>query len=222
MKRVLLLASAAAAISLAACSDNADDTVDATDAAVPTADTAMMDDNAMPMGGDLTTQQQTNYDAMDRQAISDEYDTNRDTMMAQSTSTPGATPTGTASSGTSDMAAGNASSGDMSSGDSMSGSSSSNSMMPRGQMDFAYLDRNNDGKLSVAEYAIWAVPANPNNQTSMEDATKPYISTEQINDAGKTFFFFDKDGNTYLSPEEFTMARNSARAPGASATGATM
>ena len=85
----------------------------------------------------------------------------------------------------------------------------------RSQMDFAYLDRNSDGQLSVAEYAIWAVPANPNTPVE-NDQTKPYISTDQINEAGKTFFYFDEDGNTYLSDGEFTAARNSARTPGGS------
>ena len=82
-------------------------------------------------------------------------------------------------------------------------------------MDFAYLDRNSDGRLSVAEYAIWAVRANPNTPVA-NDQTKPYISTDQINEAGQTFFYFDEDGNSYLSNAEFTTARNSARTPGGS------
>ena len=82
-------------------------------------------------------------------------------------------------------------------------------------MDFAYLDRNSDGKLSVAEYAIWAVPSNPNPPVS-NDQTKPYITTAQINEAGQTFFYFDEDGDSYLSDGEFSAARDSSRTPGSS------
>ena len=31
--------------------------------------------------------------------------------------------------------------------------------------------------------------------------------------AGQTFFYFDEDGDSYLSPQEFQAARNSARTP---------
>lgn len=73
-------------------------------------------------------------------------------------------------------------------------------------MDWAYLDRNSDGKLSVAEYAIWAIPVDPN-KPKPNDQIKPYLNSDQANKAADSFFFFDKDGSTYLSPEEFARAR---------------
>ena len=85
-------------------------------------------------------------------------------------------------------------------------------MMPRSQMDFAYLDRNDDGELSVAEYAIWALPAEPLDP-ARNDARPPYLNQSQINEAGQTFFYFDRDGDSYLSQSEFQAARNSARTP---------
>ena len=214
MKNFALIAVSATAIALAACSDN--ETVE-DDATIADTDTNadMMADDAMPMGGDLSEDQQANYDAMDRQAVSDEYDANRDAMMSGDS-------TGGGMSGSDSMSGDNMSDRDMSEND-MSGddgmegndSAMSTSMPARSQMDFAYLDRNSDGQLSVAEYAIWAVPANPNTPVA-NDQTKPYISTDQINQAGQTFFYFDEDGDSYLSQGEFTTARNSARTPGSS------
>lgn len=215
LKAFTILAVSTAALALTACSDQQDETP-ITQEAADDMDVAVMDDDAMPVGGDLNETQQASYDAMDRQAVSDEYDTNRDTMMAENASASGNSgamaSSGTNSSGN-NMSGGNMSDDSMS-GDSMAGSDPA-PIPARSQMDFAYLDRNSDGRLSVAEYAIWAVRANPN--TSVEnDQTKPYISTDQINEAGQTFFYFDEDGNSYLSDSEFTTARNSARTPGGS------
>lgn len=179
-------------------------------------------DNAYPVGGDLNETQQTNYDAMDRQAVSDEYDENYDVIVAEA---PESAMTGSASgSGTSSSDGAMTDSGDssgsgnsdasMSGDDTMAGSSSGSSSgtMSRGQMNFSYLDRNDDGQLSVAEYAIWAVPVDPN-KPKPNDSTKPYLTQDQINEAGQTFFYFDDDGDTYLSPTEFTDARRSSRTP---------
>ncbi|MBL4896924.1 MAG: hypothetical protein JKY75_08700, partial [Erythrobacter sp.] len=43
-----------------------------------------------------------------------------------------------------------------------------------------------------------------------------YITTAQINEAGQTFFYFDEDGDSYLSDGEFSAARDSSRTPGSS------
>lgn len=163
------------------------------------------EDTGPVTGGSLSEEQQARYDTMDRQAVSDEYDTNYETLSAgagtgsepmsastaTSSSTPSPTSTSTSSSGS---------------------SSTGTTMPPRSQMDFAFLDRNDDGRLSVAEYAIWAVGVNPT-VPKQNDQTRPYLREDQINQAGQTFFYFDRSGDTYLSPDEFQAARSSARMP---------
>ena len=220
MKKLAFLAVSTAALALAACSDDPNETP-ITQEAAPDMDAEVLADDAMPVGGDLNETQQASYDAMDRQAVSDEYDTNRDNMMAESSSASGNsdamasnTDSMSGSSGGTSASTSDSSSSSTSSADN-SGSSDVAALPARSQMDFAYLDRNSDGRLSVAEYAIWAVRANPNTPVA-NDQTKPYISTDQINEAGQTFFYFDEDGNSYLSNAEFTTARNSARTPGGS------
>ena len=220
MKKLAFLAVSTAALALAACSDDPNETP-ITQEAAPDMDAEVLADDAMPVGGDLNETQQASYDAMDRQAVSDEYDTNRDNMMAESSSASGNsdamasnTDSMSGSSGGTSASTSDSSSSSTSSADN-SGSSDVAALPARSQMDFAYLDRNSDGQLSVAEYAIWAVRANPNTPVA-NDQTKPYISTDQINEAGQTFFYFDEDGNSYLSNAEFTTARNSARTPGGS------
>ncbi len=133
----------------------------------------------------LNEEQQARYDAVDWQAVSDEYDQNYRTMRDESGSSMSANQSGTSGNGVM-------------------------TMPPRGQMDFAFLDRNDDGKLSVAEYAIWAVGANPTTPAP-NDETRPFMTQEQLNEAGQTFFHFDQDGSTYLSESEFQAARNSGR-----------
>jgi hypothetical protein len=220
LKKLAFLAVSTAALALAACSDDPNETP-ITQEAAPDMDAEVLADDAMPVGGDLNETQQASYDAMDRQAVSDEYDTNRDNMMAESSSASGnsdamASNTDSmsgSSGGTSASTSDNSGSNDAMADN--SGGSDVAALPARSQMDFAYLDRNSDGQLSVAEYAIWAVRANPNTPVA-NDQTKPYISTDQINEAGQTFFYFDEDGNSYLSNAEFTTARNSARTPGGS------
>lgn len=218
MKFSVLAAVSGAALALAACSDDPNETP-ITQEAAPDMDAEVLAEDAMPVGGDLNETQQASYDAMDRQAVSDEYDTNRDSMMAESSSGSGNSETMASNadsmSGFSSEASTSTSG---SSTDAMADNSASSdvaALPARSQMDFAYLDRNSDGQLSVAEYAIWAVRANPNTPVA-NDQTKPYISTDQINEAGQTFFYFDEDGDSYLSNAEFTAARNSARTPGGS------
>ena len=218
MKFSVLAAVSGAALALAACSDDPNETP-ITQEAAPDMDAEVLADDAMPVGGDLNETQQASYDAMDRQAVSDEYDANRDSMMAESSS--GSINSDAMASNADSMSGSSSEASTSTSGSSTdamadnSGDSDVAALPARSQMDFAYLDRNSDGQLSVAEYAIWAVRANPNTPVA-NDQTKPYISTEQINEAGQTFFYFDEDGDSYLSNSEFTAARNSARTPGGS------
>ncbi|WP_375291458.1 hypothetical protein [Qipengyuania sp.] len=200
MKNTIGIALASAGLlALSACGEpDADDTAMDTPATEMTTETTMMDD-AYPVGGDMNETQQAAYDSMDWQAVSDEYDANTDAMMQESASGGGTMSGDTQNSSSEQTTNGNEDSSVM-------------TMPPRAEMDFAFLDRNDDGKLSTAEYAIWAVPANPT-KPKPNDATKPYLTQDQINKAGQTFFYFDQDGDTYLQPEEFQNARTSAVTP---------
>lgn len=193
MKRIITASLATLTLTLAACDGGNE---------VPTAeletdtgtDFAVFNDDAYPVAPPLNEQQQSNFDAMDRDAVSSEYDENR---MAMSNEASTDTPAMGEASGSTDTS---------------DASSGGDAMMPRGQMDFAFLDRNDDDQLSVAEYAIWAVRADPT-EPKANDENRPYLSPEQINEAGSTFFYFDEDGDTYLSMSEFEQARSSARTP---------
>lgn len=211
MKHITMITMASgAALALAACdSENVENTP------IDDVDEIIDADEPYPVGGTLTEQQQSNYDAMDRQAVSDEYDANRQEMMEQGASAETSmTGAGNETTSGGSGAGGGASTEDT--GDGMGGGStdmnaSGSSMPARSAMSFDYLDRNDDGQLSVAEYAIWALPTNPN-PPEPNDAIGPHMTTDEINTAGQTFFYFDDDGDTYLSPEEFQDARNSGRA----------
>lgn len=202
MKYAALAGSALASILLTGCNDQEE-------VAVPPVDEVgvIVADDAYPVGGTLTEQQQQNYDTFDRDLALREFESGMTDMsgdaMASGTTMDPAMPNGQGGNQASDMQPGQASGG-------MSGTA--NALRPRSQMDFGFLDRNGDNQLSVGEYAIWAVRANPAS-AAPNDGTRPFISTEQLNEAGQTFFYFDRDGNTYLSDEEFTTARNSAMTP---------
>ncbi|MEN7536133.1 hypothetical protein [Aurantiacibacter flavus] len=181
----------AAALSLGAC-DSGDDVEEVDAVVVNEPLSEAFDDDAYPVAGPLNEQQQAGYEAMDAQAISDEYDANRDTMLEDEAM----------------------SSDDSSSDGAMSDDESSQSsftMPARSEMDFTWLDRNADGMISVAEYAIWALPTDPT-EPEPNDAKPPYLTQDEINSAAQTFFYFDDDGDSYLSQSEFTAARNSALA----------
>ena len=79
-------------------------------------------------------------------------------------------------------------------------------MRARADMSWSYLDRNDDNQLSVAEYAIWAIPLDPN-ATAPNDSGTPQLTDDQINKAADSFFYYDIDGDTYLDRREFTAAR---------------
>lgn len=206
----------AAALGLAAC-----DSEDVENTPVDDIDEIVDDDSndeAYPIGGDLNEDQQASLDAMDSQSVSDEYDRNMADMQTEMESGGGASDGSMG--GASMSGSGSTDSEETSSDSSTSGSGTTSaegamngtgsSMPSRSKMTFGYLDRNDDGKLSVAEYAIWALPTDPN-PPEPNDALGPHLTQDQINEAGQTFFFFDDDGDTYLSQDEFQDARNSGR-----------
>jgi len=191
MKNTHLIAPAIAALILAGCDEGREDArivTPADEVAV-----GMADDDAYPVGGTMTPQQQDNFENFDRDAAVDEYTANRSAM-----GMGGADDAATGAAGADEGAA--------------TGAAEPPPLPPRSEMDFAFLDRNGDGRLSVGEYAIWAVRANPAT-AAPNDENRPFISTEQVNEAGQTFFFFDEDGDSYLSSGEFDAARSSARTP---------
>ena len=70
----------------------------------------------------------------------------------------------------------------------------------RGDMDFAWLDRDGDGKLSVAEFALWELP------TAQAASGAPSLSEDQITKTASVFFHNDVDGDTLMSETEFAAA----------------
>ena len=81
-------------------------------------------------------------------------------------------------------------------------------------MDFAWLDRDSDGKLSVAEFMLWTVGA--------EAAATTTPTDDQVNAAASQFFAHDLDGDVMLSEAEFAAASGRpAPTPSAGASEAT-
>ena len=74
-------------------------------------------------------------------------------------------------------------------------------------MSFSDLDRNDDGKLSVAEWAIYAVGVDPTVKKGEDDQKPPYATADQLNRAADGFFAYDTDGDTYLQEGEFEQAK---------------
>ena len=213
----------AAALGLAACdSEDVENTpVDDIDELVD----EDVNDEPYPVGGELNEDQQANFDALDRQAVSDEYDTNMADMRSEMESGGGmadgsmndgsmsggsTTDSNSGDTGTSQQQGGNSMADSSTSGSNQGTSGSGSSMPSRANMSFSYLDRNGDGQLSVAEYAVWALPTDPV-PPEPNDALHPQLTQDEINEAAQTFFYFDDDGDTYLSQSEFQDARNSGR-----------
>lgn len=68
----------------------------------------------------------------------------------------------------------------------------------------AGLDRDNDGRLSPAEYAIHALPSEtPARQGATNDQKPPYVSDEALNQVVTSFRRLDRNGDFFLSAEEF-------------------
>ncbi|MDT0574887.1 hypothetical protein RM533_01665 [Croceicoccus sp. F390] len=191
------------ALGLSACADETPDEVVETDV-VP--QVTLPTDVGPRTDVVLNPDQQAALGRIDTDAVNTEYGELRAQIAREMPSAPDIAANQGASNTTSTTDA-NSSAGANSSGGSTSGTTATPSMPSRANMDFAYLDRNDDGKLSVAEYAIWAVGVDPN-EPKPNDNTKPFLTQDQINEAGQTFFYYDKDGTTYLSQAEFQQARN--------------
>ena len=184
------------ALALAACGDDvADDPVVGSQMA--DTETAMVDEYD-PMTRDymLGDEAQTRRDAFDADAFRSEYRTYRDEVAAEQV----------------EQADDGDAAQDMSEDEREEMTAASQerdkqtNMRLRQNMTWGYLDRNDDDQLSVAEYAIWAIPLNPQNE-AMNDQGQPELKAETINKAADSFFYYDADGDTYLDRREFTAAR---------------
>lgn len=159
-----------------------------------------------PMTGNytLTPEAQVRRDAMDPAAVETEYAGYRSDVMKERVRTGARTDASTEMTDD-DRAELQAASQQR---------DSKTNMRTRENMTWSYLDRNKDGKLSVAEYAIWAIPLDPN-APARNDEKAPYLTADQANKAGDSFFYYDQDGDTYLSQREFTAARRGETVPSA-------
>lgn len=73
-----------------------------------------------------------------------------------------------------------------------------------GATSFAGLDRDNDARLSPAEYAIYNLASEtPARQGATNDEQPPFVSDEALNRSATDFRRLDANGDFFLSPEEF-------------------
>lgn len=142
----------------------------------------------------LTPEQRTRRSQFDQDAFEEEYSRYREELSRSGQGNEAEAGGMTGSAGSENMSAASTQ------------QSGRSELRPRSEMDFAFLDRNSDDRLSVAEYAIWAIPIDPN-KPKPNDQRKPYITADQANKAADSFFYYDTDGSTYLSAEEFAVAR---------------
>lgn len=213
-----LLIAGSAALALAGCNRN--DEAANTYAVQNTTeiDTLAMTDNSMAaMPVELTPTQRQARQALDMQNYEAEYRTYEDQPMPIASSTPLALPTPMAPSTTAGDGAPANSNASASAGMSRTGMNDAgmgrnpNATAAPRNMTFAQLDRNRDGKLSVAEYAIYAVGVNPVSPAP-NDRKRPHATADELNRAADTFFQYDADGSTYLSPAEFMTAQHAGAA----------
>ena len=204
MKRVITapLVTVALGLALAACGDAEEDVVvEDTDLAAN-----VTDDEYDPMTADyeLSEDAATRRAEFDEAAFNTEYRRFRDDIAAESD---------TEDSMTREMDASREAMGEDAremDANTMPNRDGTTNMRSRREMTWSYLDRNDDGQLSVAEYAIWAIPLSPNNE-AMNDQGEPELQSETINRAADSFFYYDQDGDSYLSQREFTSARRGDR-----------
>lgn len=200
IKPMLAAASGLALVlTLAACGDDNVEEADETATMTETETLAVVDVDPLARTYTLTPEQQAARDAYDVEALQTEYRGYYDEIRASAGTTGTTSTTATAGS--------TADSGSTTSGSQQAGATASAGRMDRSSMDFSYLDRNGDGQLSVAEFAIWAVPVDPN-APKPNDETKPYLTADQANSAADAFFYYDQNGDTYLSQQEFDSARS--------------
>lgn len=187
--KLTLVAATGLALSLAACGDEPD-TVNDMNEESPVVETPVMatEFNPLERDYDLSPEARERRAEFDMDEFNTEYRRIRDEQAQSGTSA-----------GTGAMNGGTAP------GDTAT-SNTGSSMPERSEMDWTYLDRNSDGRLSVAEYAVWAIPVDPN-APKPNDETKPYVTADQANKAADSFFYYDQDGDSYLSQVEFNNAR---------------
>jgi hypothetical protein len=191
--RITISLACSAALALAACSDTEAE-VDETDAVTPAAQTAEYD----PMTRDYTLNEeaQTRRADFDVDAMQTNYGAYRGEIMSERVR----------------MGNNRDAEAEMSDDDreemtaAAQARDAATNMRTRANMTWGYLDRDDDDKLSVAEYAIWAIPLDPT-APKRDDETAPYLTADQANKAADSFFYYDIDGDTYLSRREFTAAR---------------
>ena len=190
MKRLAIIMTATATIGLAACGDSAADN----DAAAIEAEPVVSAEEFDPMTRDytLSEEQQALRADFDEAAFQDEYRGYRGEVMSEQ------------------VRMGDAADPAMDEEERAAAAQSrdpNTNMRMRSNMTWSYLDRNGDGQLSVAEYAIWAIPLDPT-AAAPNDETAPYLTSDEANRAADSFFYYDSDGDTYLSQREFTTARS--------------
>ena len=182
----LILLASTAALGVAACGDDADEPADVD--AVVVAEPATEFD---PMTRDYTLGEdaRTRRAEFDEAAFQQEYAGYREDIVGEKVNlTPGEETTDA------EMQAG------------AQPRDPGTNMRSRSNMTWSYLDRNGDGRLSVAEYGIWAIPLDPT-APKPNDEVAPHLTSDQANKAADSFFYYDTDGDTYLSQGEFTAAR---------------
>lgn len=172
-------------LALAACGDDADESVEQAE----TTRTDVDETQFVMMPIELTPTQQQMRDALDEDAYTIEVTRYMDDDNSTATSA-----------GRTDPASDD--------GESVAGSiaqgSSSEAIT---EFDFSTIDRNDDNRLSVAEYAIYALKdANPMKQKNKDDEKSPYFTAQQLNWAADSFFFYDDDSDSWLSESEFSDA----------------
>ena len=186
-QNLLLAATAGLAFALAACGDDAAD--EAEIAAEPDLEAVVVEYDPMTRDYQLSEEAQTRRAEFDDDAFREEYRGYREDIVGEQVNLTGGddrTDAETAAAAQPRDAATN--------------------MRARENMTWSYLDRNGDGQLSVAEYAIWAIPLDPT-QPQPNDETQPFLTSDQANKAADSFFYYDQDGDTYLSQQEFSAAR---------------
>jgi hypothetical protein len=195
--KTTLAAATGLALSLAACGNDPDnaDTLDTDTGVTDTtmADSTVNSDEFNPLERDytLTAEAQERRAEFDMDEFNNEFREIHDGLAQSGSATTSGGTTTTTSPGTTTTT------GQMGSG---------SGMMDRSAMNWSYLDRNSDGRLSVAEYAIWAIPMDPT-APKPNDENAPYTTAEQANRAADSFFYYDADGDSYLSQIEFNNAR---------------
>lgn len=184
----------AAALTLGACDNQVDE--DTPPVAEATIGDEVVPTRPMLSVVTLSPEQQQRRDRVDTAAYSDEF--NR--YVAQDL------PKITVVADTSDIPGGNTTVASGKTG--QTGQASPNAQVGiAGADSFEVLDRNNDGRLSVAEYAIYAIDLRPLVKKP-NDQKPPYATADQLNRAADSFFYYDANGDSWLQPDEFQAAKH--------------